>query len=73
MERANKFLCPNCKTAIKSFRGFRIGKIIKCLKCEVAFTDRPEDTEHLARVSCGRLSIVLASTLFCLLGGGGLA
>jgi hypothetical protein len=39
----------------------------------VAFTDRPEDTEHLARVSCGRLSIVLASTLFCLLGGGGLA
>ena len=73
MERANYFLCPNCRTALKSLRGVRIGKMIKCLKCEVAFTVRPEDTEHLGRVNRGRLGIVLAGALLCLLGGGGLA
>jgi hypothetical protein len=76
MERANKIICPHCDTALKSVRGVRIGRQIKCLKCAVAFTVRPEDAdeaEQSAGVNLSRLGLVLVAMLLYLLGGAGLA
>jgi len=72
MDRANKLTCPNCGTALKSARGVRIGRKIKCLKCAVAFTVRPEDAERAAAVNKGRLVVAVCGTLLCLLGGAAL-
>jgi hypothetical protein len=73
MDRANKFKCPHCGTPLKSSRGVRIGRTIKCLKCEAPFTVGPEDAEQVAGVNGSRLCIVLAGALLYLLGGGALA
>ena len=72
MDRANKIICPHCETPLKSVRGVRIGRTIKCLKCDAPFTVRPEDAEAEG-VNGNRLCIVLAAALSYLLGGSALA
>jgi hypothetical protein len=73
MERANQLICPNCGASLTSVRGVRIGKKIKCLKCGVAFTVRPEDAEKGGGLNAVRLCIVLAAALIYLLGGAAMA
>ena len=58
--------------ALKSERGVRIGRTIKCLNCAAAFTARPEDAERTA-VNAVRLVFVLLAALLFLLGGAALA
>jgi hypothetical protein len=73
MDRANKLICPNCGQALKSGRGVRIGRTIKCLHCAAAFTVRPEDAERTALVHGARLGVVLLAALVYSLGGAALA
>ena len=73
MDRANRITCPHCSAPLKSTRGIRIGRKIKCLKCEVPFTVRPEDAELAAGVNGSRMGVVLVGTLLYLLGGTALA
>src|ERR1700722_3802844 len=72
MDRANKFTCPHCGTSLKSVRGVRIGRQIKCVKCGTAFTVRAEDADdadQAAGVDVSRLGIVLGGLLLYLAGG----
>jgi hypothetical protein len=76
MERANRFHCPRCGAPLRSARGVRVGRTIKCPSCKGAFTVRPEDAagaEQAQGVNADRLAVVLAAAMFYLLIGSGLA
>jgi hypothetical protein len=73
MERSNKFACPHCGASLKSARGVRIGRTIKCPQCAAPFTVRPEDAEEAAGVNPGRLLVALLAALLYLSGGAILA
>jgi LSD1 subclass zinc finger protein len=76
MERANRFPCPRCRKPLKSVRGVRVGRKIKCPECQAAFLVRPEQAEQAERggsVNAGRLLAALAGVLLYLLGGSVLA
>jgi hypothetical protein len=73
MDLANKLICPNCGQALKSNRGVRIGRTIKCLNCAAAFTVRPEDAERARSIDAVRLGVILFAALLFLLGGAALA
>jgi hypothetical protein len=76
MQRASRFPCPHCGAPLRSARGVRVGRTIKCPACKAAFTVRPEDAagaEAAAGANAGRLAAVLAGALLYLLGGSALA
>jgi hypothetical protein len=76
MNRANRITCPTCSAPLKSARGVRIGKKIKCPKCGIGFTVRPEDAEQAelgAGIDVGRFGVVLACAAIYLVGGTALA
>jgi hypothetical protein len=72
MDHADKPVCPNCGTSLKSVRGVRIGRKIQCPRCQAAFAVRPEDAGQAAGVNGARLGLVLGGALLYLLGGAAL-
>ena len=73
MDRTNKLLCPKCGASMKSAKGVRIGRTIKCPKCQAPFTVRPEDAEQAASVNAARLLLILSVALLYMSGGALLA
>ncbi len=73
MDFANKLVCPHCGQPLKSERGVRIGRMIKCLNCAADFAAGPQDAERAATVDAARLGLVLFAALLFLLGGAALA
>ncbi len=73
MKRTKTITCPNCGGPLRHARGMRIGKKIRCDRCAIAFTVRPEDVEEGGAVNPARLAIVLAFALIYLLGGAAIA
>ena len=69
MDRTNKLLCPKCGASMKSAKGVRIGRTIKCPKCQAPFTVRPEDAEQAASVNAARLLLILSVALLYMSGG----